>query len=464
MATPATNVDGSVQTNASGSGTQAPFVVPGVGTFIPTPGGTVPAGNVVPTPHVEKPEKFNGVATTFKRWQQKMLFFLTTLNYSKYLKELPPQAPEEGEIDAMTTNAIDAWNHGDYCCRNYILNAMSDPLYNVYSKFKTSKELWESMDRKYQSEDAGSKKFIVGRFLDYKMVDSKSVSSQMEEFQVILGDIQAEGMNLSETFQVAAAIEKLPPSWNDYKNYLKHKRKEITLEHLVMRLQIEETNRAKQAAASNGARVNVMEHGKSQSYKSKANTPNKGKGKLAVTNGGVSKQKTKFKGKCFNCGRTGHKSSECRAPKKEANMVSQLTKEVEDLNLVAVISEVNMAESNPKEWWIDSGATRHVCTNRSMFSSFDQVQGEKIYMGNSASAKVEGKGTVQLKMTSGKILTLKDVLYVPEVRKNLMSAFLLNKHGFRIVIESDNVILTKLGVFVGKSYATDGFTTRKTKH
>ena len=56
-----------------------------------------------------------------------------------------------------------------------MLNGLTDSLYNVYSDKKTAKELWESLDRKYKSEDAGSKKFVVGRFLDYKMVDSKSV-------------------------------------------------------------------------------------------------------------------------------------------------------------------------------------------------------------------------------------------------------------------------------------------------
>ena len=45
---------------------------------------------------------------------------------------------------------------------------------------------------------------------------------------------------LSESFQVAAIIEKLPPSWKYFKNYLKHKRKEMRLEDLIVRLRIEE--------------------------------------------------------------------------------------------------------------------------------------------------------------------------------------------------------------------------------
>ena len=48
---------------------------------------------------------------------------------------------------------------------------------------------------------------------------------------------------LSEAFQVATIIEKLPPAWKDFKNYLKHRRKEMSNEDLIIRLHIEECNK-----------------------------------------------------------------------------------------------------------------------------------------------------------------------------------------------------------------------------
>ena len=50
-------------------------------------------------------------------------------------------------------------------------------------------------------------------------------------------------MVVNEDFQVATMIEKFPPSWNDFKNYPKHKHKEMKLEYLVIRLKIEEDNK-----------------------------------------------------------------------------------------------------------------------------------------------------------------------------------------------------------------------------
>ena len=184
----------------------------------------------------EKPEKFSGL--NFKRWQQKMLFYLTTLNLARFLTEQAPKLKED-ERNIQVISAMDAWKHSDFLCWNYVMNALTDSLSNVYTDKKTAKELWASIDRKYKTEDAGAKKFVVGRFLDYKMVDSKTMVSQVQELQVILHEIHAEGMMLSETFQVAAIIEKLPPALKDFKNYFKHKRKDMSIEDLVIRLRIE---------------------------------------------------------------------------------------------------------------------------------------------------------------------------------------------------------------------------------
>ncbi|KAL6318546.1 hypothetical protein AAG906_000624 [Vitis piasezkii] len=348
----------------------------------------------------EKPEKFSGL--NFKRWQQKMLFYLTTLNLARFLTEDAPKLKED-EHDIQVISAIDAWKHSDFLCRNYVMNGLADSLYNVYSDKKTAKELWESLDRKYKTEDAGLRNLL----------------------------------------------------WN----YLKHKRKEMSIEDLIIRLRIEEDNRRsekKGAHTLNEAKANFVEHG--QSSKAKTNN-NKGKGSKLGPKGGISK-KPKFQGKCFNCGKQGHKSVDCRLPKKnkpkEANVIDDITRNVSDIDLTAVVSEVNLVGSNPKEWWIDTGATRHVCSDKKMFSTFEPIEnGEKVFMGNSATSEIKGQGKVILKMTSGKELTLTNVLYVRKFART-WCRFILNNHGFRLVFDSNKVVLSKSGMYVGKGYMSDG--------
>ncbi|GJW62364.1 hypothetical protein Tco_0111699 [Tanacetum coccineum] len=102
-------------------------------TQTPPPATTVviptgaPATNTVAN-HAERPEKFNG--QNFKRWQQKMFFYLTTLGLARFLKETAPQVepPAEGQSsNAQAVQAVEAWKHSDFLCHNYVLNGLIDP-------------------------------------------------------------------------------------------------------------------------------------------------------------------------------------------------------------------------------------------------------------------------------------------------------------------------------------------------
>ncbi|KAL0333150.1 UNVERIFIED_CONTAM: hypothetical protein Scaly_2216500 [Sesamum calycinum] len=170
---------------------------------------------------------------------------------------------------------MDARGHEDFLCRNYILNDLSDTLYNVYSSAKTARALSESLKKKYKIEDVGLKKFICA-------------TTTMEGFQ----------------------------------NYLTHKRKEMGLDDLIVRLRIEGDNR-----------LSEMKSGKLQ-IEAKAN--------LMEQNGNTSSTKEK---------------------------VSSVPIDLGELNLSVVVFEANFVD-NTREWWIDTGATCHICSDKEMFSTY----------------------------------------------------------------------------------------------
>ena len=168
----------------------------------------------------------------------------------------------------------------------------------------------------------------------------------------------------------------------------------MSLEQLIVRLRIEEDNRGSKNRRFNLTAKENVEHG--QSSKNKKTKP---KSKL-----GPKRRifKNKFQGKCFNCGKVGHKYVDCRLPRKknknhEANVVDTITQDISDINLSVMVSEVNFFGFNPKEWWIDTAATKHVCSTKEIFISFEPLNGEKVFMENSVSSAVEGQGKVLLK-------------------------------------------------------------------
>lgn len=384
-----------------------------------------------------KLERFDG--GNFLRWQKKMHFLIATLKVVYVLNTPRPEEEEGEEIGRIRERQ--KWDNDDYICRGHILNGMSDALFDVYQNEATAKELWEKLEARYMVEDATSKKFLVSRFNNYKMVDDRSVMEQLHEIERILNNFKNHNMNMDDTIVVSTIIDKLPPSWRDFKRSLKHKKEDISLEDLANFLRIEEEYRKQdenKEKITPEAKVHVVEEGQS-------NKPTK-KRPGQFTNALKFKKK---KGACFHCGKPGHHKSECRHLKKKGPTSSKE-------KFVAVISEINMI-GDDGAWWIDSGATNHVCKDRNMFKTFKQIEeGNVLYMGNSSTAQVKGKGTVELEFTSGKVLVLNDVCYVPEVRKNLISGSVLNKFGFKLVFEANKFVMSKGGVFVGKGYMCDG--------
>ncbi|XP_052203126.1 uncharacterized protein LOC127808592 [Diospyros lotus] len=193
----------------------------------------------------------------------------------------------------------------------------NDSLYNVYcNAYQTSRQLWEVLDKKYKLEDVGTKKFLMGKFLDFKMVDTKLVVNQMEELQIIISDLHSEGIVINEPFQVAVVIEKLSHSWKDFKNYLKRKRKELSMEDLALRLCIEEDNRKGDKISHKfEARANIVEASAAMSQLKKQQAKKKSK-HLGPKNNTANKR---IQGSCWVCGKTGYRAIDCRHKKGQSS-------------------------------------------------------------------------------------------------------------------------------------------------
>ncbi|GJY07722.1 zinc finger, CCHC-type containing protein [Tanacetum coccineum] len=268
-------------------------------------------------------------------------------------------------------------------------------------------------------------------------------------------------------------IDKLPPSWKDYKHTLKHGKDDLSLVQLGSHLRIEESLRAHDSDKGKGKEVGGPSVNMTEEGKNKHNKQNKGKKRSNENNSGSSSNK-KPKLECWKCGKTGHFKRDCRSGKKNnanaggSGKGSKDQSQDQGQNLVniwnsfvkysvSLISEAFYVQVDAIAWWIDSGATTHVCKDRCWFKTFEPVEdGSVLYMGDEHFAPIHGKGSVALEFSSGKIVTLFNVLYVPKLRKNLVSGPVLNKCGYKQVYESDKYILSKCGVFVGFGYYNNG--------
>ncbi|KAH0725478.1 hypothetical protein KY284_001343 [Solanum tuberosum] len=173
-----------------------------------------------------------------------MEFFLRQLKLTYVLEKPCREAPSsEVAMDkaSLIKEQISKWQDDDYLCKNYILRGMSNKYYDqYYIKCKFAKEIWDTLKAIHLAEEASLKKFLVSNNMEFKMVDDKSITEQVQEFQLIANKIAISGISLHENFHVGVIVPKLPPSWKDYRSKLLPKKEDLTLEQLLQHLQIEQ--------------------------------------------------------------------------------------------------------------------------------------------------------------------------------------------------------------------------------
>ncbi|CAM8990125.1 unnamed protein product [Rhodiola kirilowii] len=408
-----------------------------------------------------------------------MHFLLTNLKVVHVLSTPCPEVGDNAPVGAFRER--NKWENDDYIARGHILNGMSDPLFDLYQNVESAKELWDTLEAKYMAEDASSVKFLVSNFNNYKMVDSRPVMEQFHEIQRILGQYVQRNLKMDEAISVSSIIDKLPPTWKDFRRTLKHKKEEISLVELAKELRMEEELRVQENDAmevnTTLPKVNVL--------KTSSQKMNKNKGKKRpneyVSKGPNKKKHPSKENVYWTCGKAGHFKHDCRIGKGKSEkaqdkafgnknqeqkshgqnlLVSDLETNVDahsNVDYVSNFFEIFAMQDDETSWWVDSGATTHMCRDKGSFKSFAATnEGRVLHMGDESSAPILGLGQVELEFSSGKIVVLCNVLFVPNIRKNIVSGTVLIKQGYRQVYEADNYVLSKGGIFVGKGYLCNG--------
>uniref|UniRef100_A0A2N9II69 CCHC-type domain-containing protein n=1 Tax=Fagus sylvatica TaxID=28930 RepID=A0A2N9II69_FAGSY len=197
--------------------------------------------------------------------------------------------------------------------------------------------------------------------------------------------------------------------------------------YLVWRSNCDATGGEMRVSKTESAHMVTHNHseGERKFYKGNRNNQNGNKG------GNFNNSKPQFKhknedmkGKCFWCRKKGHVKKDCNRFK---NWL-----EKKGTPLALVYFESNLVDVPLNSWWIDTGASIHVTNSLQGFKSKRRPNdGEvAVYMGNGEKALVEFIGVVNLPLASGGALVLDDVVYVPSLRRSLISVSKLDSSGF----------------------------------
>lgn len=66
---------------------------------------------------------------------------------------------------------------------------MTDPLFDLFVNQRHAKTFWDILKTRYGANDAGRKKYMVGKWLQFQMVDGKSMMDQVHEYKNLVASV-----------------------------------------------------------------------------------------------------------------------------------------------------------------------------------------------------------------------------------------------------------------------------------
>ena len=150
------------------------------------------------------------------------------------------------------------------------------------------------------------------------------------------------------------------------------------------------------------------------------------------------KKKDKKDIQCYNCQKWGHYASECRSKrvprsKDEAQFSENEDSDSDEVLLMATVKE---EEERSDEWYLDTGCSNHMTCKKSWLSELNDSVNRKIRFADNSIICAASIGKVLIHRKDGKEACITDVLYVPNMKSNLISIGQLLQKGYTMKMEA----------------------------
>ena len=321
----------------------------------------------------------------------------------------------------------DATGHADWISKDrearaqITLTLKDEPLNSVL--FATNaKDCWDKLSERYEGKGEQKIVYLIDEVFRSTLSESDPLEPQINALIRAANTISNLGLTLDDKLLAFALISSLPSSFSTLKTILSTtKPTDLTVEYVKSQVILDEQRRVRESGV--GATAYFVKAAK------------KGKKKDSQSNGQKKKQ-------CTHCKKLGHEVGECRKLKKEKEEEAAKAKtdstpkpKASDASAKIAVAEDSDSDNDPirlfmsqgspsqgdlqRQWIVDSGASRTMCSNREWFSHFTHLPTPvNIALGDNSSIQGTGVGRITISMKATGTwhrAVLQDVLYVPEL-------------------------------------------------
>lgn len=344
-------------------------------------------------------------------------------------------------IDKSEANAA-VWESMNRKVKSYLLNSLDTKHVKLVLGCKTAKEIWKRLEEVHTQRSVSAKIVLQTQFFDAKMQPGEKVSDYVTRVEYLNNQLHDLGEKIPDTTVVGKIVSGLTESYSNFmSSWTLVPANEQTLSNLLSRLMAEEAIKNKFDSAG-GSALAVHGNIKPGNTGKKGKWRNSNKNKSSESSGSKHIEDLKKRTKCRKCGKKGHWKAECP----ENNQANKDSDDKDDLvKGIAVVAEANFSEQTD-DWIVDSGATHHMTFDGSAYVRYQTLETPKIIRyGNNANGYGIGVGDIQVLATLNdgekKLLVVKDVLHIPDIRRKLFSVSASTKRGNTAHFGTDGVTI-----------------------
>lgn len=279
--------------------------------------------------------------------------------------------------------------------------------------------------------------------LKYKSGD---LMKHLEVFESFINDMKVAGDDCDDKRKIAKLLNTLPEEYNPLFISLKN----ISYQEAIQTiLDYQQTLRRGQepvvlaVESAKPAPTTARNHFQPRPYRGKFNSRGRGsfRGRRGSYHGRQDYNKAKFNGRCYICSKYGHKKSECRFKRNKENKVPDKERSVNQVDGYTYM--VGSASVSPFQFLLDSGSTEHITGIEELARGFKQLN-SPLYLQTAKQGEfiiATRKGNLTGITNTGVVITIPDVLYVPNASKNIISSGRLRQHNFQFIEMNGEVIV-----------------------
>ncbi|KXJ74708.1 hypothetical protein RP20_CCG013114 [Aedes albopictus] len=347
----------------------------------------------------------------WQSWKFRMEMLLTREELWYVIDSIKPE-PETAQ-----------WTRDDRKAKATMGLCIEDSQYNLVKTAASAREFWDQLQKHHEKITVTSRVTLLRRLCNLNLREGGDLESHLFEIEALFDRMESAGHEMDTSMKIAMMLRGLPESYWGLATALESRPDdELTVEYVKSKLLDEYERRRERAGGSSG---------EARAMKSQAKTSSGG--------GAAAAEKV-----CFFCKKKGHLRRNCRLylqkqsgeeKPREKQKGNPKAKQATTEHSSAVLFLVG-DEHPESRWVVDSGASRHMTNQKSLYTSFVENGTPNVVLANGTTVKSLGSGDCRLSGVSGcggvTEITLTDVLYVPTLNSSLLSVAQLTERGFSV--------------------------------